>query len=258
MVLLIHFVIFMLFIRVCNGIRCIDEIQLQFSSSELHLTKIETIFNSLKRSNNAMCQVYMEWDSITQKFMIKFGQSMTLPHLRSVENVYVHIYTSIISVNAEKKINQTSIKTIVHLVCYSNDKCDDQFVVEYFNRLIQTNYKNLESTIRPLILVQGDKKNECTIGNGDDIKPCYHNSCSWYYSMDTKSAESKCENIDLQVLPLLNLTTEIRMFVKHKEQEESEETKSIRAIFKHHSSIKFWCELNNCNNQKVGKLVKEA
>jgi hypothetical protein len=45
------------------------------------------------------------------------------------------------------------------------------------------------------------------------------------------------------------------MFEKHKEEEETE---LIRAIFKHHSSMKFWCELNNCNNQKIGERVKEA
>ncbi|CAF3365908.1 unnamed protein product [Rotaria sp. Silwood1] len=71
---------------------------------------------------------------------------------------------------------------------------------------------------------------ECTVGNGDDVEPCYRNSCSRYYSMDTTLVE----------------------------EEENEETKPIRAIFKHNSSIKFWCELNNCNNQNVGKLVREA
>ncbi|CAF3433353.1 unnamed protein product [Rotaria sp. Silwood1] len=206
----------MLCITVCNGIKCVDKIQLQLSSAELSLTKIETILNRLKCSNSTMCQAYMEWDFIAQKLMIKFGQSMELPHLRTVENVYVHIFTSIISHNSEKEINQSSIKAIVHLVCYSNDKCDNQFVVEYYNRLVKTNYKNLESLIHPFIQVQGDKKNECTVGNGDDVEPCYRNSCSRYYSMDTTLVEGKCENIDLHALPMLDLTTEIRMFVKHK------------------------------------------
>jgi len=97
----------------------------------------------------------------------------------------------------------------------------------------------------------------CTIGNEDQVKSCHNNACSWYSSLDSEQGEGKCENIDSHILPRLDLTTEITMFEKHKEEEE-EETGPIRAIFKHHSSMKFWCELNNCNNQKVGEQVKEA
>jgi len=100
---------------------------------------------------------------------------------------------------------------------------------------------------------------ECTIGNGDNVEPCYNTACSWYYSMDTKQGKGKCENINPDILPMLNLTTEITLFEKHRnKEEEEEEIKPIRAIFKHNSSMKFWCELNNCNNQQVGELVKEA
>ncbi len=98
---------------------------------------------------------------------------------------------------------------------------------------------------------------ECTTGNGDNVEPCYSTACSWYSSMDTKQGEGKCENIESYMLPMLNLTTAITMFEKHKKEGEKE-IKPIRAIFKHHSSMKFWCELNNCNNQNVGELVKEA
>ena len=58
-------------------------------------------------------------------------------------------------------------------------------------------------------------------------------------------------------MPTLELTTEIRMFEKLKKHDEKE-TKPIRGIFKHNSSMKFWCELNNCNNQNVSELIKEA
>jgi hypothetical protein len=75
--------------------------------------------------------------------------------------------------------------------------------------------------------------------------------------MNTKQGEGKCENAYSPTLPVLELTTEIRMFEKFKKQEEKE-TEPIRAIFKHNSSMKFWCELNNCNNQKVSELIKEA
>jgi hypothetical protein len=96
---------------------------------------------------------------------------------------------------------------------------------------------------------------ECTVGNGNDVQPCYHAACSWYYTTDAQDGEGKCENKDPQILSMLDLTTEIRMFIKHKQQEE---TKPSRAIFKHRSFMKFWCELNNCNNQKVGEAIKEA
>jgi hypothetical protein len=75
--------------------------------------------------------------------------------------------------------------------------------------------------------------------------------------MNTKESEGKCENAFSPTLPVLELITEIRMFEKVKKQEENE-TDPIRAIFKHNSSMKFWCELNNCNNQKVSELIKEA
>jgi len=148
----------MLFLTTCNGIICVDETQVQLSTSEVSLNNIQTIFNDLKASDNSMCQVYMEFDSITQKFTLEFGQSLKFPRLRSVENTYIHILTSIMSANPEKTADQTSIKTVVHLVCYSNDGCDRQLVFEHMNWLIKTNYRNLESIIRPLLLVQGEKQ----------------------------------------------------------------------------------------------------
>jgi hypothetical protein len=153
-----HFIIFMLFLTTCNGINCVDKTQVQFSTSEVISNNIKSIFDDLKTSASMKCQVHMEFDSIAQKFTIKFGQSVDFPRLRSVENTYIHITTSIVSTNPEKKVNQASIKTIVHLICYSNNGCDRQLVIEHMNWLITTNYKTLESIIRPLILVQGDKK----------------------------------------------------------------------------------------------------
>jgi hypothetical protein len=153
----------MLFLTACNGIICVDETQVQLSTSEVTLQNMETIFNNLKSSNNMMCQVYMEFDSVAQKFTIEFGRSVKFSRLRSVENTYIHIVTSIISANPEKTMNQTSIKTTIHLVCYSNDRCDRQLVLEYANRLIKTNYINLEFGIRPLLLVQGDKESKNNI-----------------------------------------------------------------------------------------------
>jgi hypothetical protein len=105
-----------------------------------------------------MCQAYMEFDSIDQKLMIEFGQTTQLPRLRSVENVYIHIVTSISAANPEEEMNQTSIKTTLYLVCYSNDGCDRQLILEYIDRLVKTNYRNLEFMVRPLILVHDDKK----------------------------------------------------------------------------------------------------
>ncbi|CAF3628938.1 unnamed protein product [Rotaria socialis] len=245
----------MLFIKVSDGIKCIDDIQMQFYSSEVNLTKVMKTLSNLKSSDKKKCQVYIELNSVTKDLVIQFDQSMQLPRLRSFENVHVQISTSITSANPEKTTSQTSINTTVYITCQSNDECDTQFIEEYLTWLIKKNYRNLESSIRPLILVQGEKKNECTIGNGDNVKPCYNNSCSWYYSVDTTLGEGKCENTDLHVLPMLQLTINIRMFVKHKEQDEM---KPARAIFKHRLSIKFWCELSNCNNEKVGKLVEET
>jgi hypothetical protein len=98
---------------------------------------------------------------------------------------------------------------------------------------------------------------ECTIGTGSNVESCYNATCSWYHSTDTNKGEGKCENTDSHISPALDLVTEIRMFEKYKKQED-EETTPIRGIFKHDSSMKFWCELNNCNNQKVAELIKEA
>ena len=154
----IHYIIWAILLRVCDGIRCVDDGQVQLSSSELTLTNIQNTLNELEYSNRMKCQIYMEFDYMDQKLTIKFGQSVKLPRLRSVENVYIHIVMSIVLANPEKKINATSIKSKVHLLCVNNNDCDRQFVLEYFNWLMKTDYRNLESIIRPLILVQGDKK----------------------------------------------------------------------------------------------------
>jgi hypothetical protein len=158
----ILFIIFVLFFRACNGIKCVDDTHIQLSSSELTLINIQHILNDLKYSNRMKCQVYIEFDSIAEKLMIKFGASMELPRIRSVENVYINIVTSMRSVGSEKNSNQTSISTKMYLVCYNDDACDRQLILEHFDWLIKTNYKNLESTIRPLILVQSDKKGTFT------------------------------------------------------------------------------------------------
>jgi hypothetical protein len=90
------------------------------------------------------------------------------------------------------------------------------------------------------------------------VESCNSSACSWHYSTDTKQGEGKCANTNSYKLPILSLSTEIRMFVKHKGQEEEEESQPTRAILKQRSSIEFWCELNNCNNQKIGELVRDA
>ncbi len=159
-----HFIFFMLLLTTCNGIKCVDEIQMQLSTTEIASTGMATVFHDLKTSSSMKCQVRMEFDSIAQKFTINFGQSLVVPRLRSIENTYIHIATSITPAHSEMNVNQTSIKTIVHFVCYSNDQCDRQLVLEHVNWLINTNYKSLESTIRPLMVaVQVDKKSKNNI-----------------------------------------------------------------------------------------------
>lgn len=154
----IQFFIFMLFLTTCHGMKCIDQTQIQLSISDILVNNIDTFFNDLKIISSMNCQVYMEYDSILQKFTIAFGQSIKFPRFRSGENTYIHIGTSIKSANPEKNINQTTIITQIHMFCYSNNECDRQLVIEHINWLIKTNYRDLELIIRPLILVQGDKK----------------------------------------------------------------------------------------------------
>ncbi|CAF0895837.1 unnamed protein product [Adineta steineri] len=258
MVSFIHMIVSILFLEGYHSIKCVDQIQLQLSSSEMTLLNNETIFKNLKSIDRTMCQVYVEFDFINQKLIIKFGQSMEFPRLRSVENTYINIVTSMASVNFEKKINQTSIKTKINLICYSNHKCDQQLIFEILDRLIKTNYKDLESHIRSLIFVQKIKTNKCTVGNDNNTEFCSGTACSWYHSLNTKQNEGKCEHVPLRVLPMIELNTEIRMFEKLKIRNGEIESNPIRAVFKHQSSIKFWCKLNNCNNHKIGKLVKEV
>jgi hypothetical protein len=62
----------------------VDDTHIQLSSSELTLINIQNILNDLKYSNRMKCQVYIEFDSIAEKLMIKFGASMELPRIRSV------------------------------------------------------------------------------------------------------------------------------------------------------------------------------
>ena len=277
MMSLTHFIFYMLVLTTCNGIKCVDKIQMQLLTSEIASTGMKTIFRDLKTTSSMSCQVHMEFDSIAQKFTINFGQHLVVPRLRSIENTYIQITTSIIAAQSEMDMNQTSIKTVVRIVCYSNDQCDRQLVQEHINRLITTNYTDLESIIRPMMLVQGDKKSknnsinlyrlrnlhtffyldECTVGSENTVQPCDTNACSWYYSMNTKQSEGKCESVSSPILPILKLTNEIRMFEKLKKQEDNE-TKPIRAIFKNELSIKLWCELNNCNNQEVRDLIKDV
>jgi uncharacterized Ntn-hydrolase superfamily protein len=78
--------------------------------------------------------------------------------------------------------------------------------------------------------------------------------------MDMKQGQGKCENIDSHVLPILDLVTEITFFEKYKNEnkEEEKESEFVRGIWKYNSSMKFWCELNNCNNENVGQQIKEA
>ena len=98
---------------------------------------------------------------------------------------------------------------------------------------------------------------ECTVGSGNIVQPCDTNACSWYYSMNTKQSEGKCEDISSPVLPILKLNSEIRLFEKLRRPDENE-AEPVRAIFKHEFAVKLWCKLNNCNNQAVQDLIREA
>lgn len=98
---------------------------------------------------------------------------------------------------------------------------------------------------------------ECTVGSGNNIKTCHGTACSWSSPLDIKRGEGKCENIGSHALPILDLVTELILFEKEKNEEEKDD-EPVRVIFKHCSSMKFWCELNNCNNQNIGEQVKEA
>lgn len=105
------------------------------------------------------------------------------------------------------------------------------------------------------IITKNFSLGECTIGHENRVKPCFSTSCSWFYSIEAMSGVGTCENADSNALPRLDIMTEIRMFTKP--NKEKEETKLNRAIFKHYSSIQFWCQLNNCNNQDIGETVKK-
>ena len=167
---LVHIILFTLVLTTCNGIKCIEKVQMEFSTSEIASIDMKTIFHGLKTINSMSCQVHMEFDSIAQKFTINFGQHLVVPRLRSIENTYIQMTTSIIAAHSEMDMNQTSIKTVVRIVCYSNNQCDRQLVFEHINRLITTNYTDLESIIRPMTFVQDEKKSKNISLNLDRIK----------------------------------------------------------------------------------------
>ncbi|UJR27328.1 hypothetical protein I4U23_008621 [Adineta vaga] len=242
--------------KIYHTIKCTNPVQIQLSSFELTLTNIKTMLNELKHIDEIICKIRIDFDYITRILSIKFGQSMELVSLRSVENVYIH---STISFTSDKIINQTSIKITINLLCYSHNHCDHKFILEHVDRLIRIDHHYWKSMIRPLLLIQNDSKDGCTIGMMNLVEPCLDKMCSWYYSTDTKLGEGKCENIDAQTLPMLELNTEIRMFEKQNEHDDDDEmkTKPSQAIFRCYSSTQFWCEFNNCNNQHNGKLIQQ-
>lgn len=168
MVFFVYFIIFMIAVQTCASIKCMDDTQVNFTLAELiKSSKARTVLDSLARSDFEKCQVYMELDFIEQNLIIKFDSKIRLQRLWSVENVRAQISTTIISTGTENNMNQTSIKTVVTIVCDGDDQCDIKFIFEYFNLLILTDYKKLASTIRPLILVQSDRTSKNNLNSKD-------------------------------------------------------------------------------------------
>jgi len=250
----IGFIVFMLVLTISEALRCIDQNEIQLSISHMQMDNIQQSLADLKSSNNEKCQVYIEFNSITQEFIIKFGHALEIPRLRSVENTYIGRSTLIQTNN-----NNTSILTKIEIVCYSNNECDRELVIEGIQWLLKTDYQQLDSIFHSLLSTQNKSlnSNHCTIGDKDQVESCSYDACSWSYSFDRKQGEGNCENIDVRMLPNLYLTSEIRFFEKYR-KDNDEEMRFIRAVFKHESSMKFSCQLNNCNNHQNGQLIKQT
>lgn len=76
--------------------------------------------------------------------------------------------------------------------------------------------------------------------------------------MNKRRDEGKGKNGTLLVLLALELATQITVFENFKNQEEENETESIRALARTWFMMKFWQAFNICNNQQVTQLVNES
>ncbi|CAF0757763.1 unnamed protein product [Adineta ricciae] len=251
----IHACIFILCVNFCLGLQCTYPVHIQLSAYELTLPNIEARLNNLRRTGGAICEVHMEFDCTTRILSIEFKQSTEAVHLRSIENVYIHTMKSFIS---DKSTNQTTTKTIIDLLCYSNDRCDQKFILEYFSQIIRIHHSYWTSIIRPLLTTGNSKKDECMIGIENQTKLCPNKACSWYYSTDTKFNEGKCENIDDRMLPMLKFNIIVKLYERQANSNDNMKPAAIRAIFDHSSSIQFSCKFSNCNSQYNGKLIQQV
>ena len=154
----------------CGSVECLQGDAVYLSSSDLTVDHLEEALKSLPTDALAVCQVSMVFDFRSRRFTMEFQAAMSFRRRRSVENTYTYISTSIGLDHSEQNPNQTSLKTKVDLVCYSDDACDRVLIFVYFQWMISADYAELELAIHPWILLADTKTSKhCVLETDTDL-----------------------------------------------------------------------------------------
>jgi hypothetical protein len=165
MMLLLYSTLIMIFVRICDSVVCLVGDPIELSSSTLINVNIEQLLNNRSRHERLMCQAWIEFDHVSKVFKLEFGSSMLTRWTRSTENIYTHVITSMIFSNPQYNRTRTSIQTKIELLCYSDDECDRQLILAYFQWLIISDSRQLEHAVRPWILIEHQVNSKATQAN---------------------------------------------------------------------------------------------
>lgn len=145
-------------VPMCDSVECLQGDPVYLSSSELTVEHLEEALKKLTTDELAICQVSMGFDIHSRSLTVKFLALMRFRRRRSAENTYTFISTSIGLDPSNQNPNQTSLETKLELGCYSDNACDRDLVLLYFQWMISADFAALELAIQPWILL-ADTKN---------------------------------------------------------------------------------------------------
>ena len=148
-------------VSICGSIECIAGDSVQLSSDELTMEHLQAALENSAIVEEAICLASMKFDFRSRTFTLVFASRTGLRRRRSSENAYTNIFTSIGLSQSKQNPNQTSLRTVVDLGCYSGDGCDRALIFIHFQWLISADHTELELATHPWILLSETRKSKC-------------------------------------------------------------------------------------------------
>ncbi|UJR24459.1 hypothetical protein I4U23_005835 [Adineta vaga] len=216
-----------------NALQCINyDGILSISVKTLTLNEIkQTINKSVHVKNQDLCYVQIRYYEDLQGLILFF---QSIDSFEQTTNVDI-----IVSTKLYLSTNKSSIENTIAFVCDKENECNGKFMFEYLQWLFNTNYKTLETTIRPLLFPQTNQTGQCYAEETNEIEECATDVCEMSYQ--NNQFERNCHGIE---------TTNMSLMIAMKITMNFNLTESLHRY-------SYTCYGNLCNNQNQDQQIKQ-